>query len=191
MVDFERRVSAASERQLQCVPSFGLVRRVLRINVATFSSGIERGRPERSSSCNPVSPCFTNRLRQRPTVTWFNRNRPAMSLLDKPSALSKMIRTRVTRPWGSERELAIASSCSRCSRSSCNGARGRPKFIGTSILHRRCLRGKQSRKNYISYLRDTTLAFDTRREVREQELRSRASLARRRDSSRGVFKLGF
>jgi hypothetical protein len=25
----------------------------------------------------PVSPCFTNRLCQRPTVTWFNRNRAA------------------------------------------------------------------------------------------------------------------
>jgi hypothetical protein len=94
----------------------------------------------------------------RPTVTWFNRNRAAMSLLDKPSALSKTMRTRVTRPWGSERELAIASSCSRCSCSSCNGIRGRPKLIGTSILHRRCLRGRLPCNTYISYLRDTTLA---------------------------------
>jgi hypothetical protein len=27
----------------------------------------------------PVSPCFTNCLRQRPTVTWFNRNQAAQA----------------------------------------------------------------------------------------------------------------
>jgi hypothetical protein len=55
------------------------------------------------------------------------------------AALSKTIRTRVTSPAGSEPELAMLSSCARCSGLNTNAAFGRPLAIGTSIVHQRRL----------------------------------------------------
>jgi hypothetical protein len=55
------------------------------------------------------------------------------------AALSKTIRTRVTSPAGSEPELAMLSSCARCSALNTNAAFGRPLAIGTSIVHQRRL----------------------------------------------------
>jgi hypothetical protein len=60
-----------------------------------------------------------------------------------PEALIRMIRARLTSPAGSERELAILFSCSRCIGLNTNVAFGRPIIIGTSIVHQRCLFSEQ------------------------------------------------
>jgi CheY-like chemotaxis protein len=49
------------------------------------------------------------------------------------------IRTRVPCPAGSERELAMLSSCARCSGLNSNAAFGRPLAVDTSIVHQRRL----------------------------------------------------
>lgn len=54
-------------------------------------------------------------------------------------ALVRMIRTRLTSPAGRECELAMLSSCSRCSQLSTNAAFGRPIAIGTPRVRPRCL----------------------------------------------------
>ena len=50
------RVSRAIERMVQCVPSLGLVSRVLRTKEPTLSSEIVRGRPGLNSSWSPCTP---------------------------------------------------------------------------------------------------------------------------------------
>lgn len=138
-VDFESRVWPAICRTLQCVPPFGFVSSVLRTNWATRSSLIGRGRPGRNSSCSPATPCSTKRRRHLPTVALLSPSCRAMCWFIFPAALSKTIRTRVTSPAGSDRELAILSSCARCSGLNTNAAFGRPIAIGTSIVHQRRL----------------------------------------------------
>src|SRR3974390_2889367 len=102
-----------------------------------------RGRPGRSSSYSPDTPCARNRRRHRPTVTSLVSSCPAISRFVFPEAHNKIILARRTSPAGRERELAKPSSCSRSSASKTNAAFGRPIAIGTSIVHRRCLDSQQ------------------------------------------------
>src|SRR3989338_4008188 len=137
-VDFASRLWAAIWRTLQCVPSRGFVCKVLRIRLAIRSSLIERGRPGRHSSCNPLIPWTRKRRRHLPTVASVHRKRPAIERFVKPCALSRMIRTRVTNPCGRERELARLSNCARCSGVNTRSGLGLPSFMDTSIVHQRC-----------------------------------------------------
>src|SRR6267154_2969177 len=60
-----------------------------------------------------------------------------------PEELSKIILARLTSPAGRDRELAMPSSCSRCSGRRTKAAFGRPIAIDTPILHWRCLYSQQ------------------------------------------------
>src|SRR5260370_20932068 len=60
-----------------------------------------------------------------------------------PEELSKIILARLTSPAGRDRELAMPSSCSRCSGRRTKAAFGRPISIDTPILHWRCLYSQQ------------------------------------------------
>jgi len=72
------------------VPPFGLVRRVLRINVATFSSGIERARPGRSS----------DRSGRRALLAAERRRRLEALLVEQPDATLAELGARLDRPFG-------------------------------------------------------------------------------------------
>ncbi|GAC1508708.1 MAG: hypothetical protein NVS1B11_12170 [Terriglobales bacterium] len=90
-----------------------------------------------------------------PTVALVNPNCRAICWFIFPAALSKTIRTRVTSPAGSEWELAMLSSCARCSGLNPNAAFGRPIAIGTSM----CIRDAYFPCNTnATYLWDNTLA---------------------------------
>jgi len=71
---------------LQWVPAGGFDFSVRRSSVATLSSEIERGRPERSSSYSPRMRRSMNRCRHLPTVALDHRSRVAISKLERPSA---------------------------------------------------------------------------------------------------------
>jgi len=64
---------------------------------------------------------------------------------------------RVTSPAGSERELAMLSSCARCSVLNTSAAFGRPIAIDTSIVHQRCLSSYLPCNTIAIYLWDSTL----------------------------------
>ena len=121
------------ERTDHCVSSLGLVFRVLYTTSATCSSVIDRGAPERSSSCKPWSPFSRKRRRHLPTVARVTPTAAATASLGQPSAASRLISARRTNPWERLRDLAIDSNRSRSDGLSSNGGNGRPVTIGLSF----------------------------------------------------------
>ncbi len=121
------------ERTDHCVSSLGLVFRVLYTTSATCSSVLDRGAPERSSSCKPWSPFSRKRRRHLPTVARVTPTAAATASLGQPSAASRLISARRTNPWERLRDLAIDSNRSRSDGLSSNGGNGRPVTIGLSF----------------------------------------------------------
>ncbi len=121
------------ERTDHCVSSLGLVFRVLYTTSATCSSVLDRGAPERSSSCKPGSPFSRKRRRHLPTVARVTPTAAATASLGQPSAASRIISARRTNPWERLRDLAIDSNRSRSDGLSSNGGNGRPVTIGLSF----------------------------------------------------------
>ncbi len=126
----------AIERKVQCVACLGFVRSVRRTRDAIFSSEIDRGRPGRSSSCNPGSPWFKNRFRHRQTDCWLKLSLSAIPELDTPLAAIRTSRARVTSPCGKLREWASEINCARSCSESMMGCLGRPFLMGFSNIVR-------------------------------------------------------
>ena len=130
--------AAAMERTVHWVWCSGFSLSVLYTTAATCSSSMERGVPGRSSSYRPMRPCSTKRLRHFPTVAGEVDKQLAMAWLGQPSAASRTISARRTRPWGLERELARDCNCFRVRSLNSNGTNGRPDRI-VSLLWKRSL----------------------------------------------------
>ena len=67
-LETERPLALAMPRELQCVAFSGRLSKVFTITASMHSSSIERGAPERASSCSPSICRATNRRRHLPTV---------------------------------------------------------------------------------------------------------------------------
>ena len=103
-----------------------LVFKALLINAAMRSSSCVRGRPGRSSSCSPVTPCCRYRRRQKLTSATLVPIWAAICVLRMPPADNSTIRARRTMPFGSARDWAMPRSCSFSFSDSTSGFFGRP-----------------------------------------------------------------
>ncbi len=156
------------ERTDHCVSSLGLVFRVLYTTSATCSSVLDRGAPERSSSCKPGSPFSRKRRRHLPTVARVTPTAAATASLGQPSAASRIISARRTNPWERLRDLAIDSNRSRSDGLSSNGGNGRPVTIGLSFQ-----KGDKRNLRHLQLFVQLIIRQDTR--ACSASVRSRAS----------------
>ena len=83
---YDRPMSRAMVRVLQCVAFFGTDSNVCAITASTLASSIVRGAPLRGASSRPSKRCSANRLRHFETVCGVTRSRAATSLLSQPPA---------------------------------------------------------------------------------------------------------